>query len=224
MLMLKIKWGSSSASVAAQAQGQNPSGSMEGDDSSVVDVKAMRMMRFKKHLKGIDSSNTKSEVDKYLLESCEDVMDENFDILAWWKVNSPQYCVLSRVTQHVLAIPVSTVASKSTFSTASCVLDPFRGSLSPLMVEALICGQNWLCPSSAPISLCATIDDVKEFEKLDGGMTIIFYIKKIYEFLFLYLLNFFLHVYYYKTKTKCLGFLAYLLFYCTFCMSISFFI
>ncbi|KAL4627407.1 hypothetical protein ACB092_05G163800 [Castanea dentata] len=72
-----------------QGQGQKPSGSMEGDDSSVVDAKAMRMMGFKEYLKGIDSSNTKSEVDKYLLESCEDVFDDNFDILAWWKVNSP---------------------------------------------------------------------------------------------------------------------------------------
>ena len=67
--------GGSSASIVAQAQGQKPSGWMQGDDSSVVDVKAIRMMGFKKHLKGIDSSNTKSEVDKYLLESCEDVLD-----------------------------------------------------------------------------------------------------------------------------------------------------
>ena len=102
---------------------------MEGDDSSVVDAKAMRMMGFKKYLKGIDSSNTKLEVD-------------NFDILAWWKVNSPCYRVLSRVARHVLAISVSTVASESDFSTASRVLNPFRSSLSPLMVEALICGQN----------------------------------------------------------------------------------
>ena len=71
---------------------------MEGDDSSVVDEKVMRMMGFKNHLKGIDSSNTKSKVDKYLLESCEDVFDDNFDILAWWKVNSPRYRVLSRVS------------------------------------------------------------------------------------------------------------------------------
>ena len=63
----------------------------------MVDVKAMRLMGFKKHLKGIDSSNTKSEVDKYLLESCEDVLDENFDILAWWKFNSPQYRVLQEL-------------------------------------------------------------------------------------------------------------------------------
>ena len=87
--------GSTSASAAAQAQGQKPSGSMEGDDSSVVDAKAIRMMGFKKHLKVIDSSNTKSEVNKCLLENCEDVFDDNFDILAWWKVNSPRYRVLS---------------------------------------------------------------------------------------------------------------------------------
>ena len=90
--------GSSSASVATQALGQKPSGSMERDDSCVVvDVKAMRMMGFKKHLKGKDSSNNKSEVDKYLAESFEDVLDEKFDILALWKVNSPRYCVLSRI-------------------------------------------------------------------------------------------------------------------------------
>ena len=90
--------GSSSASAAAQAQGQKPNGSMEQDDSSVVvDVKAMGMMGFKKHLKGIDSSNIKLEVDRYLAESFEDVMDEKFDILAWWKVNSPRYRVLSRI-------------------------------------------------------------------------------------------------------------------------------
>ena len=92
--------------------------------------------------------------------------------------------MLSRVVRHVLAIPVSIVASKSAFSTAGRVLDPFQSSLSPFIVETLICGQNWLRPSSAPICLCAAMDDVKEFEKLDGGMTIICYIKKNMTFYF----------------------------------------
>ena len=92
--------------------------------------------------------------------------------------------MLSRVARHVLAISVSNVASEFAFSMASRVLDPFRSSLSPLTVEALICGQNWLHPSSTPIYLHAAMDDVEEFEKLDGNMTIIFYIKKYMAFYF----------------------------------------
>ena len=130
-----------------------------------------------------------------MLESCEDVLDEKFDILALWKVNSPQYRVLSRIAQHVLAIPVSIVALESAFSTAGHVLDLFRSSLSPVMVEALNCGQYWLHSSLAPISLRAVMDGVERFEKLDGGMTIIFYIKNKYECLFLYLLKKIMHVY-----------------------------
>ena len=94
--------------------------------------------------------------------------------------------MLSRVARHVLAILVSTVALESAFSTASYVFDPFRSSLSPLMVEAVICGQNWLCPSSAPICLHAAMDDVEEFEKLDGSVTIICYIKKMTFYFFIY--------------------------------------
>ena len=92
--------------------------------------------------------------------------------------------MLSRVARHVLAISVSTVASKSAFSMASRVLDPFWSSLSPLTVKALICGQNWLHPLSTPICLHAAMDDVEEFEKLGGDMTIIFYIKKNMAFYF----------------------------------------
>ena len=92
--------------------------------------------------------------------------------------------MLSRVARHVLAILISIVASESAFSTVGRVLDPFQSSLSPLMVEALICDQNWLHPSSAPICLRAAMDDVKEFEKLDGGVTIICYIKKNMTFYF----------------------------------------
>ena len=78
------------------------------------------------------------------------------------------------------------MASESAFSTAGYVLDPFRSSLSPLMVEALICGQNWLRPSLTPICLRAAMDDVEEFEKLDGGVTIICYIKKMTFYFFIY--------------------------------------
>ena len=82
-------------------------------------------------------------MDKYLNEASEKNR-EGFDILAWWKVNSTRYVILSEVARDVMAIPVSTVAFELAFCTGGRVLDPFRSSLAPITVEALIYAQNWL--------------------------------------------------------------------------------
>lgn len=54
------------------------------------------------------------------------------------------YPILSSIARDVLAILVSTVVSKSAFSTGGCILDQYRSSLTPDMVEALVLLQNWL--------------------------------------------------------------------------------
>jgi hypothetical protein len=43
-----------------------------------------------------------------------------------------------------LAIPLSSVASESTFSTAGMIINKYRNSLSPKIVEALIFTKDWL--------------------------------------------------------------------------------
>ncbi|CAN1289823.1 Zinc finger BED domain-containing protein RICESLEEPER 2 [Linum perenne] len=48
------------------------------------------------------------------------------------------------MARDILAIPISTVASKSPFSTGGRVLNDFRTSLSPQVFEALICCEDWL--------------------------------------------------------------------------------
>uniref|UniRef100_A0A2N9INA8 BED-type domain-containing protein n=1 Tax=Fagus sylvatica TaxID=28930 RepID=A0A2N9INA8_FAGSY len=79
------------------------------------------------------------------------------------------YQVLSKMAQDVLAVPISTVASESAFSTGGCILDPFRSSLSPDMVQVLVCSQNWL-KSSVPISICNAMDEVELLqEEYDFG-------------------------------------------------------
>ena len=89
--------------------------------------------------------------------------------------------MLSQVAHDVLAIPVSTVASESAFSTGGRILDPFRSSSSPMIVKALICTQNWL-QSTVPISLWKAMDDVEELEQYDptGDLLIYFYIYVLY--------------------------------------------
>ncbi|KAF7120593.1 hypothetical protein RHSIM_Rhsim13G0111600 [Rhododendron simsii] len=83
------------------------------------------------------SSVCSSEVDKYFGDLCERRDSPDFDILVWWKNNSNKYPILSKIARDVLAMPVSTVASESAFSTGGRILDPFRSSLSPSMVETL---------------------------------------------------------------------------------------
>ncbi|KAH9678932.1 BED-type domain-containing protein [Citrus sinensis] len=47
-------------------------------------------------------------------------------------------------SRDILAIPVSTVASESAFSTCGRVVSPHRNGLHSQTVEALMCTQNWL--------------------------------------------------------------------------------
>ena len=58
----------------------------------------------------------KSEIDRYLGHAVQDE-SPNFDILGWCKSKASTYRVLSQMTRDILAIPISTVASESAFST-----------------------------------------------------------------------------------------------------------
>ena len=94
-------------------------------------------------LSNCSTSTNKSELEKYLAEETEDT-EKKMDILGWWKVNSNRFLVLSHMARDVLAIPITTVASESAFSTGGRILDDFRTSLTPFMLEALVCTRDWL--------------------------------------------------------------------------------
>ncbi|MBA0788986.1 hypothetical protein Gotri_027040, partial [Gossypium trilobum] len=57
-----------------------------------------------------DGKDKTSELDKYLAEANENFV-QDFDILLWWKVNSPKFPTFSKMTKDVLAIPISTIAT-----------------------------------------------------------------------------------------------------------------
>ena len=86
-----------------------------------------------------------------------------FEILGWWKANLDRYQVLSKLAMDVLVVPISTIASESAFSTGGCILDPFWSSLSPLMVQNLVCTQDWF-QALVPISFRKSKDEVEALE------------------------------------------------------------
>ena len=103
-------------------------------DVSETNPYALIDSQYDHYLEAEQSLGCNNELDKYLVENCEDRKDVNFDVLFWWKTNSSRYQVLSKMVWDVLAVPVCTVASKSAFSTGGRILDPFRSSLSSNMV------------------------------------------------------------------------------------------
>jgi hypothetical protein len=121
--------------------------------------------------------NSKSEIDQYYLQDVEK-RSPNFDILNWWKVNSTKFLILSKIARDVLAILVTTVASELAFSTGGRVLDPFRSSLAPKTVEALVCTQNWLrySPINLSESYLSKVDDGDSY-KLDSGISIYYLLQ-----------------------------------------------
>lgn len=68
----------------------------------------------------------------------------DYDVLSWWKRNSPKFPVLSLLAKDILAVQASSVASESAFSTSGRVLDPSRSCLTHYMIEVLICTEQWL--------------------------------------------------------------------------------
>jgi len=109
-------------------------------------------------------------LDMYLKDAKESI-DDSFDLLGWWKMNSTKYKVLSRIAKDVLVVPVSTVSSESAFSTGGRVLDSYRSNLTPKTVQALICAQNWLRNdiSQERIDIGSVLEEIEDIEKVEKG-------------------------------------------------------
>lgn len=69
--------------------------------------------------------------------------DEHVDLLAWWKDNECQFPVLSQFACDVLLVPLSSVSSEATFSSAERIIEERRSSLTSQMVETLTCLKDW---------------------------------------------------------------------------------
>ena len=89
------------------------------------------------------AARLQGEIDMYLTDGLVPYT-EVFSVLDWWKVAGTRYPTLRKVARDIFAIPVTTVASESAFSTSGRILSEHRSRLTPNMVEVLMCSQNWL--------------------------------------------------------------------------------
>ncbi|KAI3747631.1 hypothetical protein L6452_10167 [Arctium lappa] len=136
---------------------------------------------FKKFLSDIevlasenDDSGDMAELDNYLKEKLMP-KDVDLDLLLWWKTNGGKYPTLQRMAKDILAIPVSTVASESAFSTSGRLISPHRSRLHPKTLEALMCAQSWLLNEIRETeAYCRSIEfdeDVEEGGTKESGTT-----------------------------------------------------
>ncbi|XP_024024324.1 zinc finger BED domain-containing protein RICESLEEPER 1-like [Morus notabilis] len=160
--------GDKGGSVANESSGEATTTSTT-EVKTEVEEKGCLWSSFVRKIKEKNVNEYKNDMDRYLTDHIEDPTRSNFDVLVWWKNNATNYKVLSLVARDILVIPVSTVALESAFSTEGRILDPFRSSLSPKMVEALICTQNWLC-SREHINII-DVEDFNEYEDIESDLS-----------------------------------------------------
>ncbi|KAK8260422.1 hypothetical protein V6Z12_D13G120000 [Gossypium hirsutum] len=66
-------------------------------------------------------------------------LNSQLDVLDYWSKSSVRYNEFSLLARDLLAIPISTVPSKSAFSMGKKVITPLRSSLKPKTIQAAIC-------------------------------------------------------------------------------------
>ncbi|GKE08824.1 zinc finger BED domain-containing protein RICESLEEPER 2-like protein [Tanacetum coccineum] len=85
----------------------------------------------------------KSQLDQYLDEPKLD-KNQKIDILQFWKENQVRYPELTIMARDILSIPITTVASESTFSIGGRIISKYRSSLCSSNAEALLCTRDWI--------------------------------------------------------------------------------
>ncbi|XVF88285.1 hypothetical protein PTKIN_Ptkin19aG0037700 [Pterospermum kingtungense] len=96
--------------------------------------------KFKKFRKDMGKEDHKTQLEKFLSE--DDETDDDIDVLMWWKVNSLRCPILASISRDILVVLISTVASESAFSTGGRVFDSYQSSLTPKIIQALVCSQD----------------------------------------------------------------------------------
>ena len=70
--------------------------------------------------------------------------NSKLEVLSWWKEHYNWFPELSLMARDLMSIPITIVASKSSFSTRKKILTPYRSCLLPENVEVTLYTKSWL--------------------------------------------------------------------------------
>lgn len=85
-----------------------------------------------------DQDNEPEEDEVAVYNSQRHTMDDDRDLLKWWKVNELIYPKLARLARSVLCIPASSSSSERVFSAAGRTIEQRRTALKPATVDAVL--------------------------------------------------------------------------------------
>ncbi|CAL2254202.1 unnamed protein product [Prunus armeniaca] len=145
----------------------NAEANVESGGEVRVECNDPRLQKFARTRKDRVVVQIKNEVDKYLLEAAQDPEIKDFNLLDWWRENSPRFPVISKIARDVFAVPISSVPSEAAFSIGKRVVDPFRASLTPKIIEALVFTKNWLSQVVLDFNKQSSEDELEFYQALE---------------------------------------------------------
>ncbi|XP_010527739.1 PREDICTED: zinc finger BED domain-containing protein RICESLEEPER 2-like isoform X2 [Tarenaya hassleriana] len=100
---------------------------------------------FKAYEKRTAAQEGRSALEMYLDDKRLEMNEfDDIDVLQFWESHKQRYGPLAQMACDILSIPITTVASESSFSIGAHLLNKYRSRLRSSNVEALICTRNWL--------------------------------------------------------------------------------
>ncbi|KAL0308143.1 UNVERIFIED_CONTAM: putative AC transposase [Sesamum calycinum] len=120
-------------------------GTSSGCDDDMDIMMDIMMDEFDSYRSQCTDARNQSQLDLYLGETLIDRKQfPDLDVLDYWRGSSARYPELALMARDVLNIPITTVASESTFSHGGRIIGKFRSSILPTNAEAILCGRDWL--------------------------------------------------------------------------------
>ncbi|KAJ6756582.1 ZINC FINGER BED DOMAIN-CONTAINING PROTEIN RICESLEEPER 1-LIKE ISOFORM X1 [Salix purpurea] len=127
-------------------QGPSSSAMVDESPSSDISFKEWRKGKYERNM----VHSQQNELDQYLKQPPLEELDKDGNVLAWWQENAQKFPILGKIARDFLAIPVSTVISKSS---EVMKMASVHDGVHPEIAEALICGKDWLDSRSAYLGL-----------------------------------------------------------------------